>query len=63
VKRCACKRPELRVTALVAIDMPFALYRRVTKTRLRRRDVRIEAVHWDRAIIHCVKCRKYLVTP
>jgi len=51
------------VTALVAIDMPFALYRRVTKTRLRRRDVRIEAVHWDRAIIHCVKCRKYLVTP
>jgi len=63
MKHCRCKKPELRVTALVAIEMPFSMFRRVNKKSLRHRDVKIEAVHWDRAIIQCVKCHKYLVTP
>ncbi|MCC6752008.1 MAG: hypothetical protein IT371_30425 [Deltaproteobacteria bacterium] len=55
---CACPKGQehQRVLVSVEVSIPACLYRRVNKSALRRRSVRIEGAVWEKATTFCEKC-------
>ncbi len=53
---CCGARPE--VTARVSLRMPWDVAHNLTKARLRRADVQIEAADWDRMLWSCPTCHR-----
>lgn len=56
--RTVCCKQEPRLTVLVSVQIPLSMYRRVTKTKLSRKDVQVDAAHWDRVIWQCPGCHQ-----
>ena len=53
-----CCGREPRITVQLSVQIPLEMYRRVTKRKLRRADVEVEAANWERAIWQCPGCHR-----
>lgn len=51
-----CEKPILRMSGIVYIDSSWDLFMNITKTALRRKDIKVMYAFWDRTVMLCREC-------